>query len=141
MIENTENLNIEYIESLLTDLAKNALSNDISLVEKTVTVSLPKQMADIVLHIVANSEYTENEVLSKMCSINLKEKISGLLGDFKKETVNPVSNPFDVLSKSSEFADLGAKIKDMENITSQFDQMKQGIEVLTKLAEMMEKKK
>ena len=140
LIDDVKNLNIEYIESLLTDLAKSALSNDISLVQKTVTVNIPEQMAHIVTHIVANSEYTENEVLSKMCSISLKENIEGLLGKNKKEVVGLVNNPFDVLSKSSEFADLGAKIKDMENITSQFESMKQGIEALSKIAEMMEKK-
>lgn len=138
-INNIKNLNIEYIESLLTSLASDALSGDIVQIDKTVSIQLPKQMMDIVAHVVANSDYTENDVLSKMCSISLKQNVEELLKD-KKEVI-PQTNPFDVLSKSSEFADLGAKIKDMENITNQFESMKQGIEALTKLAEAIEKKK
>lgn len=136
IIDNIEDLDIKPIEDLLSELASTALTGETVYIEETVNISLPEQILSIVEYIASKTEYTKNQVLSKLCSINLKNEVDEIRR-LSKENIPEAPK----LADLSALDGLGKQIKSMESITGQFEQMKQGIEALSKLAEMMEKKK
>ena len=136
IIDNIEDLDIKPIEDLLSELASTALTGETVYIEETVNISLPEQILLIVEYIASKTEYTKNQVLSKLCSINLKNEVDEIRR-LSKENISEAPK----LADLSALDGLGKQIKSMESITGQFEQMKQGIEALSKLAEMMEKKK
>ena len=125
-------VDFDFLVSKVTDLASEALSGEVELIEKTVKVQIPKQIVEIVETIASKTEYTEQDILNKLCSNNLKEEINKIT---KMKTTQD-GNPFDALKENPQLASLAEKFFDVEG---KFAEMTNMIGSLTNIAEVLEK--
>jgi uncharacterized protein (DUF885 family) len=129
------NISTEYIIKKLTEIAENILTEEVSQIEVTVVINIPTQIHDIVKHIANNTGTDIQQLYSKLCTINLKNKINEILKDRKDLDTVSLDN-----TQASELTNLNQKIKEFENAMGLFEKMQSSLGSLEQIAEVLKEK-